>query len=74
MIEDLLQQHPDLVVTIDLRRSYTTYDKKPSGHKPIELNSKESIITQKDIDNLGVQQDDGKIVDIGFYDKKTGVI
>ena len=74
MIEDLLQQHPDLVVTIDLRRSYTTYDKKPSGHKPIELNSSESIITQKDIDNLGVQQDDGKIVDIGFYDKKTGVI
>lgn len=74
MIEDLLRQHPDLVVTIDLRRSYTTYDKKPSGHKPIELNSKESIITQKDIDNLGVQQDDGKIVDIGFYDKKTGVI
>lgn len=74
MIEDLLRQHPDLVVTIDLRRSYTTYDKKPSGHKPIELNSKESIITQKDIDNLGVQQDDGKIVDIGFYDKKLGVI
>lgn len=74
MIEDLLQQHPDLVVTIDLRRSYTTYDKKPSGHKPIELNSSESIITQKDIDNLGVQQDDGKIVDIGFNDKKTGVI
>ena len=74
MIEDLLQQYPDLVVTIDLRRSYTTYDKKPSGHKPIELNSSESIITQKDIDNLGVQQDDGKIVDIGFYDKKTGVI
>lgn len=74
MIEDLLRQHPDLVVTIDLRRSYTTYDKKPSGHKPIELNSSESIITQKDIDNLGVQQDDGKIVDIGFYDKKLGVI
>lgn len=74
MIEDLLRQHPDLVVTIDLRRSYTTYDKKPSDHKPIELNSSESIITQKDIDNLGAQQDDGKIVDIGFHDKKTGVI
>ncbi len=74
MIEDLLRENPNLIVTIDLRRSYTTYAQKPAGHKPIELNSKESIISEKDIENLGVQQDDGKIVDIGFYDKKTGVV
>lgn len=73
-IEDLLRENPNLIVTIDLRRSYTTYAQKPAGHKPIELNSKESIISEKDIENLGIQQDDGKIVDIGFYDKKTGVV
>lgn len=73
-IAQLLAENPDVTVTVDLKRSYVTYDQKESNSKPTPLNDRESIISEKDIDNLGVQQDDGKIVDIGFYDEKSGVI
>lgn len=73
-IAQLLSENPDVVITVDLKRSYISYGEKPKGSTPIALNEKESIISQKDIDNLGVQQDDGKIVNIGFYDEKTGVV
>ena len=73
-IAQLLSENPDVVITVDLKRSYISYGEKSKGSTPIALNEKESIISQKDIDNLGVQQDDGKIVNIGFYDEKTGVV
>lgn len=73
-IAQLLSENPDVVITVDLKRSYITYSEKAKGSKPILLNEQESILSSKDIDNIGVQQDDGKIVDIGFYDQKTGVI
>ena len=74
LIEQLISEHPEITLSIDLRRSFITYAEKPAGHKPIGLNESESIISQHDIDNLGVQQDDGKIVNIGFYDEKTGEV
>ena len=73
-IESLLINHPNLVVTIDLKRSHITYAEKSGNIKPVGLTEPDSVISSKDIDNLGVQQNDGKIVDIGFYDKKTGII
>lgn len=74
LIAETLMHNPNVVITVDLKRSYITYGEKDSKSAPIELNSKESIISEKDINNLGIQQTDGKIVDIGFYDEKTGVI
>lgn len=73
-IAQLLFENPDVVVTVDLKRSYTTYQDKGQGSKPTELNGKESIISETDINSLGQQQDDGRIVSIGFYDEKTGAI
>ena len=63
-----------MVLTFDIQRSFISYEEKPNDAKPIGLEEKESIITATDIDNIGIQQNDGKLVDIGFYDEKTGVI
>ena len=74
LIEQLLKEHPEVVVAVDLKRQFTVYAEKPTGIKPIALNEPDSIISLADIDNLGTQQNDGRTVSIGFYDSKTGVI
>lgn len=73
-IDTFLNAHPEVVLTFDVQRSFISYEEKPNDAKPIGLEEKESIITASDIDNIGIQQNDGKLVDIGFYDEKTGVI
>jgi hypothetical protein len=73
-IAKFLENHPDAILTFDIRRSFVTYAEKSTDHKPITLNSDDSILSKQDIENLGVQQDDGKIVDVGFFDQKTRVV
>jgi hypothetical protein len=73
-IDTFLNAHPEVILTFDVQRSFISYEEKPNDAKPIGLEEKESIITAADIDNIGIQQNDGKLVDIGFYDEKTGVI
>lgn len=73
-IDAFLQEHPEVVLTFDIQRSFITYEEKPNDAKPVGLEEKDSIITPTDINNIGVQQNDGKLVDIGFYDSETGVI
>lgn len=73
-IDIFLNAHPEVVLTFDVQRSFISYEEKPNDAKPIGLEEKESIITAADIDNIGIQQNDGKLVDIGFYDEKTGLI
>lgn len=73
-IDAFLAAHPDVILTFDVTRSFITYEEKPNTSKPTGLEEKESIITKRDINNIGVQQNDGKLVDIGFFDEKTGLI
>jgi hypothetical protein len=53
-IDAFLEAHPDVVLTFDVQRSFITYEEKPNDAKPVGLEEKDSIITQTDIDNIGV--------------------
>ena len=73
-IDKLLLENPNLILTLDLRRSFIRYAEDVPSAKPRDLIGADGLLTSTDVENLGVQQNDGKIVDIGFYDEKTGVI